>query len=304
MVNYYQISLKDFEEILKTLLREKMVDKIISGVEKRRHYTINPKTITDEKDVEGFPFSQLFVYGYSRTNSASKVLHKEGGALDEKIAMIGHPCDGRALIELSKKIQVNLDNVFTIIMEDIGCVSTSDMKKFLKKEKIKDEDLIDEFLTPDKLLLKMQDGSVKEYKLGDKIDVTPNCNRCFRKKLDDGYDLSVTWLTLEPFSKQLILKSNSAKGNEVLKKSKIELKELPKNKIEGLSSLQEEIMSKAEQRRAKELKEWLEKPDRIKEIAKCTMCGVCITACPVCFCKDCILKNNVRKRQLIKLHIN
>ncbi|MHA1340295.1 MAG: 4Fe-4S dicluster domain-containing protein [Promethearchaeota archaeon] len=301
VVDYYTISVKDFVDFLKSLLENKIVDKVISGIEKKNRYTISPKIISSSAELDNFPLSQLFVFNFSRIDSASKFLHKQGGAKNEKIAMIGHPCDGRAIIELSKRLQVNYDNVFKIIMEDFGVITNNDFRKFLKGEGIDESSLAGEFLTEDSLVLKLNDGTIKEYKLGEKINITANCTRCFRKKLDDNFDIAISFIGLEPFSDNLILKVGSDNGKNALSKSRINMKPVDSNILGKFNEIQSRIIDEAKNKREKELKEWLNKPNRIQEIAKCTMCGMCINSCPVCFCKSCILQKQRKEKTIDKL---
>ncbi|MCP4762028.1 MAG: hypothetical protein GY870_09605 [archaeon] len=283
------------------MIKEKIVDKVISGIGKKNRLQITPALVSDEKELDDFPLSQLFIYNFDRTNSASKFLHAQGGALNEKIAMIGHPCDGRALIELSKRLQVNIENVFTIIMEDIGIVTPKSLLKLLKAENIEANSVIGEFLTSEKLILELNGGKTKELKLGDKINITDNCSRCFRKKLDSDYDMAITWISLEPLSKQLILKIGSPKGEEVLQKSKIKATKLDDSKVKAFEETQAAIIKSAEEKREKDIQDFLANSDRISEIAKCNMCGICINSCPVCFCVSCILKKQRKDKTIDNL---
>lgn len=296
---YYLITFEDFFEILKALIREKMADKVISGETKRNRFQVSPILESDPQKLENFPLSSLFIYNFDRINSASKFLHKKaGGALNEKIAMIGHPADARALVELAKRLQVNLDNIFTIVFENIGTIQGGDMVKLLKDEGIEPENVVDDFLTETEYLLKLKDGSIKKYPLGKKIDITPNDKRADVKKLDDNFDLAVTWITLEPFSHQLAVRTGSEKGRDLFSKLNIKKVELDTTKLDALLKKQAEIMKKAREQKEKDVKEYLIRPDRIKELAKCTMCGVCINACPVCFCTDCVLQKQRKEKDI------
>ncbi|MHA1729157.1 MAG: Coenzyme F420 hydrogenase/dehydrogenase, beta subunit C-terminal domain [Promethearchaeota archaeon] len=307
MAEYYLISYDDFNKLLEGLLGEK---KLVSGIPKGNRFSIKPELVggNTEKQEILFPLSQLFIYNFNRTDSASKFLQKylskqlqEGRLENEEIIVIGHPCDGRALMELSKRQQVNLDNIFLIIMEDIGIIPAGEVRKFLKKEEIDQELIVDEFLTEDKLYFKFKSGDIKEFKLGDKINIHENCSRCYRKKLDNYFDLSVTWITLDPFSKQLILRVGSDKGEKVLEDSKIEKIHLEKEKVKTLITIQEKLSAAAKEKRDNDLKNFLENSDRIKTIADCNMCGICINSCPVCFCVSCVLQKQHKEKTIDNL---
>jgi len=126
----YLIKIEDFPKILTTLLKEKAVDKIIGAelkVDKKSgnidRFTVQPKLAEKEEDVKDFPLTPLIAFGYARTDSASKYLHKSvAGAMKEKVGLIARPCDTRALIELAKIKQVNLNNLFIIGIEDLSLI--------------------------------------------------------------------------------------------------------------------------------------------------------------------------------------
>ncbi len=301
MTDYYQISYADFSEILKSLIREKVVDKVITGEGKRNRFQITPVLESDPKKLEEFPLSQLFIYNFDRINTASKYLHKKaGGALTEKIAMIGHACDARALVELGKRLQVNLDNIFVVVLEDLGTIQASNVLKLLKENKINTEDVVDEFLTESEYSLKLKDSTVKTYTLSNEININQNCNRCYIKKIDKNFDLAVTWISTEPFSHELVLRIGSEKGRQLFSKINIKKLELPKQQVEDLIQKQNDIMELCRIQQVQDVGEFLSS-DRIHELAKCTMCGICINSCPVCFCTDCILQKQRKEKNIDNL---
>jgi formate dehydrogenase subunit beta len=298
---YYQISIQEFKDFLKSLLKNRIVDKILSGSAKKGRFSISPLMVNTEKDIDEFPLSQLFVWNFDKLNSAAKFLHKEGGALKERVAVVGHPCDGRALVELAKRLQIKMENVFLIIMEDIGTITSKDISKFLKSENIDEANIIDEYLSHESLFLKTKDGNIKKYTLGDKINVNENCTRCYRKKLQDNFDIGISFIGTEPFSNQIVVYANSQKGSDALKSSGLKLVPLSKEKLDNYTKIQQDLIESAKQRREKELNDWINTKDRIKEIAKCTMCNMCIMSCPVCFCKSCILQQQRKEKTIDKL---
>lgn len=301
MSDCYLIKFADFSEILKSLIREKVVNKVITGEGKRNRFQIGPALESDPKKLEEFPLSQLFVYNYDRINSASKFLHKKAGAgFTDKLAMIGHACDVRALVELGKRLQVKSENIFTIAFEDLGTIKGGDVITLLKAEGINPEDVEEEFLSESDYFIKLKDGTIKTYSLENEIKINDNCNRCFIKKLDKNFDLAITWITLEPFSHELILRIGSEKGKELFSKLNIKKVELTNEKVEILTQKQSDVMEVSRIQQVQDVGEFLSS-DRISELAKCTMCGLCISACPVCFCTDCILQKQRKEKSIDNL---
>ena len=298
----YLIKLDDFTKILSSILKEKVVDKIIGAqlrVDKKSgaidRFTVQPKIVEKEEDLKDFPLLPLIAFGYARTDSASKFLHKSvAGAMNEKVGLIAHPCDTRALIELAKIRQVKLDNLFVIGIEDRGMLP----KAGREMRKIKDVDptkIVKEKVGDKGLIVKMDDGSTKELDL----PVAENCLRCYRK-IPVVADLTVSDIGIPIDSDEIILKVYSDKGNDVLEKSGIGKKKLPDKMKKEHTDKYNEIIEKAKEKRAKDLEEWnkLSQEEKIAELLKCTMCNMCIRGCPVCYCVDCILMKK-RKEKII-----
>jgi formate dehydrogenase subunit beta len=244
------------------------------------------------EDMKTFPLSNLIAYGYARTDSAAKYLHKSlDGAKNEKIGIIARPCDTRAVVELVKLKQINLDNVFIIAIEDRGMIpkASRDIKKIKDVEPAK---IVKEKIGDNGLIVKFEDGSTKELDLA----IAENCLRCVRK-LPVIADLSITDLGIPIDSDEIILKVYSDKGEDALEKSGIS-----KKAVSGDAHVKKynEIIEKAKEKRAKDLEEWANTPqeEKIARFQKCTMCNMCIRGCPVCYCVDCILMKK-RKEKII-----
>jgi len=297
----YLIKVEDFPKLLSSLLKEKLVDKILSAETKvnaktklEDRFTVVPKVVAKPEDSEVFPLSNLIAYGYARTDSAAKYLHKSmDGAKNEKIGLIARPCDTRAIIELAKIKQINLNNLFIIAIEDRGMIPKAgrDIKK------IKDVDpakIVKEKVGDNGLIVILEDGSTKELDLA----IAENCLRCIRK-LPVIADLSITDLGISIDSDEIILKIYSDKGNDALEKSGISKKKLSGD---AHSKKYNEIIEKAKAKRAKDLEEWtkVSQDEKISRLQKCTMCGMCIRGCPVCYCIDCILQKKRKEKMINK----
>ena len=298
----YLIKVDDFPILLRTLLKEKFVDKVLGAATKidkktnqEDRFTVSPVVYEKEDDVKTFPLTNLIAYGYARTDSAAKYLHKTlEGALKDKVGIIARPCDTRALIELSKIRQVNLENLFIIAFEDRGMIPSA--SKDIKK--IKDIDptkVVKEKIGDNGLIVKLNDGKVKEVP----INIAENCSRCTRK-VPVVADIGITDLVMPIDSDEIILKVYSEKGNELIEKSKIKTKPLPNDIKQNLSDKIKEIKNAALAKRAKDLEEWdmLSQAEKIEQLQKCTGCGICIRACPVCYCVDCILQKKKKEKTI------
>lgn len=296
----YLIKEKEFSKLLIALLDEKVVDKVLSAETKinaktkeEDRFTVVPKVVEKSEDIKDFPLSNLIAYGFARTDSAAKYLHESlDGAMKEKIGLIARPCDTRAIIELAKLKQVDLNNLFIIAIEDRGIAP----KVGREIKKIKDIDLskIEKEKIGDKGLIIKIGGKSKE------IDVTiaENCLRCTRKRPMIA-DLSVSDLGIPINSDEIILKVYSDKGKQILEKSGVKTKPLSGD---AHFKKYNEIIEQAKAKRKKDLEEWSKVPEaeKIARLQKCTMCGMCIKGCPVCYCVDCILQKKRKDKNINK----
>ncbi len=301
----YLIKIEDFPKLLSSLLKEKVVDKILGAETKvnaktklEDRFTVVPKGVEKAEDITGFPLSNIIAYGYARTDSASKYLHKSlDGAKNSKIGIIARPCDTRAIVELIKIRQINLDNLFIVAIEDKGMIP----KAGREIKKMKDVDptkIVKEKIGDTGLIVKMEDGKTMELDL----TISENCLRCVRK-LPVIADLSVTDLGIPIDSDEIILRVYSDKGNDALEKSGIS-----KKGVSGDAHVKKynEIIEKAKAKRAKDLEEWANTPqtEKIAQLQKCTMCNMCIRGCPVCYCVDCILMKKRKEKIKLKVFTN
>jgi len=298
----FLIKIEDFSKILNTLLKEKIVDKIISAetrVDKKTNledrFTVVPKLIEKAEDSLNFPLTNLIAYGYARTDSASKYLHKSvQGAMKEKVGLIARPCDTRALIELAKIKQIKLDNLFVIAIEDRGMLPKAgrDIKKIKEIDRTK---IVKEKVGDKGLIVKLDNGSSKELDL----EIAENCLRCYRK-LPIIADLSVSDLGIPIDSDEIILKVYSENGNTVLEKSGINKKPLPDDIKKAHTQKYENIIAQAKEKRVKDLEEWakISQDEKLERLKKCTACGMCIRGCPVCYCVDCILMSKKKEKTI------
>lgn len=297
----YLISENDFPELLKSLLSEGVVDKIIGAevkisrrTDEEDRFSINPKVWEKAEEIEKFPLSNLIAYGFSRTDSAAKTLQEMENGKDQKIAIITRPCDTRAIIELAKIRQVNLDNLFIIALEEHGLVL--DVSRGMRKvDEFEQSDIVKEKVTKDGLEFLLEDGNTKEMD----FDISENCARCVRKEPKIA-DLSVSYIGVPIDSENVILKVYSDKGGDVVENSGIKTEDLPDDIKEKHQTEMEELISSAKEQRKKDLEEWrnLSQAEKIELLDKCTMCGMCIRACPVCYCVDCILQKKRKDKEI------
>lgn len=296
----YHITTEDFSKLLEQLLTKNIVNEILSGKEKGNRYTLEPEFISESQKVKNFPLSQLLIYGFARTDSPANTILRSHKALERKIAVIGHACDIRALVELSKKTQAVWKNLFLITFEDMGYIEVTPMMKFLKNEKLDAAQLAGERLTQKSLILKMKDGTNKKYELGKGINISENCSRCI-EKTHPLADFVISTYGLPETSLDYIITPQTDRANILISDLGWNSKKINADQIKAYDTEAQAILTGCSEKREKELNEFEVSKERLTKMAKCTGCGLCVKSCPVCFCPDCNLIAQVKAKKLDKL---
>ena len=292
--------------LLHFMLKNQIVDVFLSFQEKKDHFSIKP-VLVDAKEPNGIfeiALSQFIAYNLPNIDSVSKyVASKLNGAKDKKIGVIARPCDVRAFIELAKRDQVSIDNLFVIGLECIGRIDPKELKKALKKAEIDPESVINEKINNRVLTLELNNGTTQTFKLGEEIDVRSYCNQCPEKIPKENVADLTFWVDHPLEGNEEIFEVRSTQGKEVLEKAATEVIEVEKLSDENVQQLKDYIASleqTALELQESEFAKLDEMSDEerfdyiISNFEECTSCMMCIRACPICYCKDC---NVIRKRK-------
>ncbi len=187
-----------------------------------------------------------------------------------KIAALMKPCEIRGTIELTKLNQVHLDDV-TLFSYD--CVGALPMQDYIADPKAGDEKY-------SKMLLEKNWNS---------NDVKPICKIC------DKFSLSASDLHFALNDKELILISNSEKGEQLL--TDLELK-ADKDLKQWQTYIEEKkkIKTKNKEEAFEIVKGMVEGFDNLTEtFADCIGCHNCGSSCPICYCRQCYFDTSVAK---------
>lgn len=280
------------EALLKTMLAKNMVDMVLGADAKKSLDKMSPVTLEKADDVADMKIDAWLAFDFSKNDSAAKYIHKGmNGALVSKVGAFARPCDIRALVELHKRRQVNLDNIILVGVEEHGRLDGKKLKKFFKAEKIDPAAISDARVAADKVTFHVN-GKEMEFEYGEVIGLGRNCANCSSKAAAHA-DIKVNMLASE-----VIVTPMTVKGLEVLEQAADLLSFSPAG--DDGSVLIKEIENKGRERQQSEIAEFraLSQEEKLKALGKCTMCGLCIRACPVCFCVDCIIQKK-RKAKAI-----
>lgn len=303
-------------DLFKASLEGKIVDGFVTFTEKKvggGMQAISIEVATDPSNLDQKLFSQYLAGGLPRLLSIPKIIQNQlAGCFDKKVAVVARPCDVRALIELSKRNQVALGNLFVIGLECPGTVPILDLLGAVKKRGVDPSKIESLTMTPAEVTV--NDGTEKlSLKIGQDVKLRESCTRC------NNREPIVSDITLSAWGKDLsnsgmvLLEPKTEKGKSCLKVAQARglvtnTSQLTKEEIEQRESLVSEIEKQATEKLIKENMEFtrLIGEQRFKAFKDmfepCTKCGLCVRACPVCWCKDCILLKKIKTIDQLLLH--
>jgi len=226
------------------------------------------------------------------------------GAFDMKLAVVGKPCDIRGIIELAKREQIDLDNLLLIGLNCSGTLSPVVAKKTIAEEFGADPlGVVYEDIEDNKLVIRLKNGTEKAKEL-QKLEEKgcgrrENCRRC-EIKIPTMADIACGKWGVSNNEKKTFVEICSDKGAELFEGA------IKAGYING-----EHADDKAMEERRKEEQEAIDSALKWQEIdfaplrdmtteekfnywweqfSQCIKCYGCRDACPICYCKDCILE--------------
>jgi formate dehydrogenase subunit beta len=182
------------------------------------------------------------------------------------VGVILKPCESRALVELVKLKQVNIDNLLIIV---IDCPGTFSVKNH---EVENNNTLLDIFKTS------------KSHK-----DLRSACTAC--EQFSPGYGDIIIGLYGQDLKKEYLVGVNSILGLESVEPLKLDFdKKIDKslesrdNAIEKLLGTRKKIVSEMVENTEKDIKGV---DNFMSVLSSCINCHNCMTVCPICYCKEC-----------------
>ncbi len=229
------------------------------------------------------------------------------GASKMKLAIVGKPCDIRAIIELQKRKQIDVDNVVLIGLNCTGTMAPATARMmYIDEFKVDPSEVVREDIDDGKLSITLKDGTTKSMNLTTLekkgLGRRENCRRC-EFNIPTFADLAFgKWGTegVDPVGS--FVEVCSDKGRVLLEKA-IETGFLEVDTPTKTNIEKRESNDKTELRRAKEWREHdfkplidMDFPERLQywtnEFSKCIKCFGCRDACPICYCENCLLEAN------------
>ncbi len=286
--------------LLKFALESKKADAVLA-VKARdgNRYDGIPVLITDPQEVIGVAGS----LHCASPNIARFLKEYLDGAANMKIAVVCKPCDAKAIIELAKRTQVNLDNLFLIGINCTGTLPPAKAKMMMEEEFGVDPlDVTGEDIEDNKLIIRLKDGSEKERDLGELEEKgygrRENCRRC-ETNIPIMADVACgKWGTKD--KQTTFIEVCSDKGSSLIE----EAVKAGIISVEKADDAAVDMRKKEDEAAIDAARNWQEKDfTRFKQMSseerfdywfgqfnQCIKCFGCRDACPICYCKDCILE--------------
>jgi formate dehydrogenase subunit beta len=245
------------QNIARGMLRAGLVEEVVAFARGLTESDIVPLFITGQQDVE-----RIVTISYYPSSLAKLVAEYQDK--DKKIGMVVRSCDARAMVELAKRQQLNLENFYLVGIECYGVVKNRDKGHeiyiFSKEMKI--------------------DGELKPL---DEGILSPNCRRC-EYPIPTMADVSCR---IEQSGETLVT-ANTEKGRQILSAANVPVEEGHQSDVtaikERAARWQDREFGELREMKSKErLSYWLSQFD------KCIKCYGCRNSCPLCYCEDCYL---------------
>ncbi|MEM3465166.1 MAG: hypothetical protein QXY80_03060 [Candidatus Jordarchaeales archaeon] len=249
-------------DLTKLLLEAGVVDGIVSGVSKEGKVVLHVVKSADELDEAILGY--VLVHSYQGLESTVRAIRDRKG---DRLAALVKPCEARAIIELAKRRRIDLNSVFIVGFDCPGMRTNQDAS-----------------------------GEVMEA-----LRVTPGdevlkdaCRRC-EVHAPPYADVCVSLISSPEVTLVEAGTERGAKVLETLRGKGVIIEGQPRELI----TKREEKLRLLNERGRRTLKEeenkLLSVPGHerfswfMSQLDACVKCSACIRACPICFCKDCIL---------------
>jgi len=187
-----------------------------------------------------------------------------------KVAMVLRPCEIRAVVELVKLKQVNLDDVLMIGMDCLGRYENTDFAKFQEQGG-----------TSEAFLEKAAAGNTATSD----FDVAGACKIC-EFPAADNVDLRLC--AIGSGSGAVHIEAVTEKGQAALEKSGLKVGDKPAGRDDAVKKL---VAARTEAK-SKKFAEFRAETNNFQalgeKLSACINCYNCRVACPVCYCKECV----------------
>jgi formate dehydrogenase subunit beta len=259
-------TLESIQGLLRKLLEQEVLDALLVPMPVSAD-NMAPMLVTDSAALDqANPLAPVLPINAARAAANLTVTgHKE------KLGLVLRPCEIRALVELVKFQQVNLDRALIIGIDCLGTYSVTDWQAVGNKHQV-----------IDKLLAGAVSGDLKP---DDGLAFRAACQVC-KQPLPQGdhVDLSIGLVGMEPGRIYLQATDDIAHALELT----------ADGSPAGREDARQQYISARTQARDAAFADFRIRVNSmdglLQEFAACIRCHNCMINCPICYCKECIFR--------------
>ncbi|MCL0070355.1 4Fe-4S binding protein [Dehalococcoidia bacterium] len=257
-------TIKDF---LKGLLEKNLVEALLVPVELPSGNNVILTLVTEvEKLEDARPLAPVMPVNAAKIVSTLTKLAPS----EKKIGIILRSCELRALTELVKLKQADLTNLILIGIDCLGTYSVAAYSKFSQENASPAE----EFL--------------KRVADGDDSLLREACRICEYPAPIEASDITIGLIGMD-WKEGILLQAASPEGELIIDALELGAEGDPSQREAALAALTEERIRQRDlllQQTEQELKGL---DNMLQLLAPCVACHNCRIACPICYCKECLL---------------
>ncbi len=280
-------TLKAVRGFLKQLLETKVVDALLVPMETPSG-AITPALVTDVDLLDAAnPLAP--VMGINTARAVGHVTVREPRV---RIGAVLRPCELRALVELVKLKQANLDNLVTIGMD---CAGTYDVPDYTEKA-LQRKSQSATTRARNKLWRDLYDGLMADLSasegsaavaLASARDLRDACQMCEKPHVEAAD------VTIELFGADLGTGIPVTLPDEMAETLGVSPEEPEENDGTRAAVIDKVVAERTRVRDARfgEMRQRLEEEGIEAVLATCVRCHNCMTVCPICYCKTCLFKS-------------
>ncbi|WOF16204.1 formate dehydrogenase [Methanoplanus sp. FWC-SCC4] len=286
--------------ILKSALETGLVDAVLAVKKGYDVYDARPVFITNPEEIAETAGSL-----HCGTLLTPKMIKKFlNGARDMKIAVTLKGCDAKAMYELAKRQQLNLDNIYMVGLNCGGSVAPMTGRKMLTEVfEIDPDTVVKEEIDKGQFIVETADGQHKGISIDELEEAgygrRANCQRC-KTKVPRQCDIACgNWGVIgDKAGNTTFVEVCSDKGVDLVAKAEsngaLKTEAANPKGVEIRAKIEGSMLKLADKLRAKQFAEMGTGKERLNfimdETSRCIKCYQCIENCPICYCVECSTK--------------
>ncbi len=207
----------------------------------------------------------------SLQNAARLVADLTYRGLEQKVGVVLRSCEARALIELVKLQQANIDNIVIIGVDCLGTFHPADYKQLVNDGK----------LQPTNWVAKAAVGQTAI----DNFDVRKACQICDHITTEHA-QIHIGWVGVDA-NAELLISVNEELAEGIKGLGLTETNESTQ-RMDTIERLKKERASEKEKVFTEFGNKFNNMDKLTEELSICLKCSNCRQACPICFCRECV----------------